>query len=714
MEVKLNFKYCYGVYGFEESLEFFDNNGRKQDYLIYAKNGMAKTSLCKTVHDYSIGELTKDEIIPEHETIREIKNDMNCDLDPKSILVFNGEDYDLNNEQITKLLVNPPLKKEYDNHFNFFETKRNEIERKIKNVSGESINTLLSDLKIKNIHDFPIDEILKEEILDDFIGVKYKDLFSDDIVKILKDDNIVHTINQYLEITKNVFLENKVLVKDVFELHNLKSIYKSLNSNNYFEAGHLLKMLLDKNLDVYEDYDLKKIENIINSAEEMIFNNEEVKRLYELLNAKVKSREFNKFIFSNMWVIPMLGNIENLKKEYWYFVLNTSVELKEQINEYIEKYNEKSERLNEIINLSKSKENFKLWYKVIDTFNAKFKNMPFRLVLLNESDVILKRKTCYLGYQFENERFFSGRVEKETLKNVLSKGEKRAFNILNFLFEIEYRRKNKIETVIFMDDIADSFDYRNKYAIIKLLKELNEDELFHLVILTHNFDFYRSCANELYAKTKTIIKERYELKLTNFWYKKNIFLYFKDNINEAKYFLASIPFVRGIIEMSKGQNEEYEKLTNLLHYKETTINTHINEIKKIYMENINKDSNLINENYLNLLEKTCDSIIVDNSVELLENKMCLAIGIRMLYEKYLFKKIGSWEIVDKFTKNQTQEMINYCLKNNLLDEKDKSLADTVSIMVTENIHVNAFMYEPIIDMSDDELKGLYKIIRELK
>ena len=35
-------------------------------------------------------------------------------------------------------------------------------------------------------------------------------------------------------------------------------------------------------------------------------------------------------------------------------------------------------------------------------------------------------------------------------------------------------------------------------------------------------------------------------------------------------------------------------------------------------------------------------------------------------------------------------------------------------MTPENIHVNAFMYEPIIDMSDDHLRKLYCKIKALQ
>jgi hypothetical protein len=38
----------------------------------------------------------------------------------------------------------------------------------------------------------------------------------------------------------------------------------------------------------------------------------------------------------------------------------------------------------------------------------------------------------------------------------------------------------------------------------------------------------------------------------------------------------------------------------------------------------------------------------------------------------------------------------------------------VILMTPENIHLNAFMYEPILDMSDEHLKKLYKEINDLK
>ncbi len=39
--------------------------------------------------------------------------------------------------------------------------------------------------------------------------------------------------------------------------------------------------------------------------------------------------------------------------------------------------------------------------------------------------------------------------------------------------------------------------------------------------------------------------------------------------------------------------------------------------------------------------------------------------------------------------------------------------EKVNLMTPENIHVNSFMYEPLIDMSDYYLKTLYREVNEL-
>ncbi len=108
--------------------------------------------------------------------------------------------------------------------------------------------------------------------------------------------------------------------------------------------------------------------------------------------------------------------------------------------------------------------------------------------------------------------------EKEDLTekgegSILSQGERRGFYLLNVIFEIEHRKleaeKGK-ETLFIIDDIADSFDYKNKYAIVEYLQEISEHDNFYSIILTHNFDFLGLLGKDLISK-KVILK----LKIIN-------------------------------------------------------------------------------------------------------------------------------------------------------------------------------------------------------
>ena len=52
-------------------------------------------------------------------------------------------------------------------------------------------------------------------------------------------------------------------------------------------------------------------------------------------------------------------------------------------------------------------------------------------------------------------------------------------------------------------------------------------------------------------------------------------------------------------------------------------------------------------------------------------------------------------------------------KDNFDDEYTIELFEEVSMMTPENIHINSFMFEPILDMDDYYLKKLYNDLLNL-
>ena len=116
------------------------------------------------------------------------------------------------------------------------------------------------------------------------------------------------------------------------------------------------------------------------------------------------------------------------------------------------------------------------------------------LIVENRQRVILGADALpQLGFKFqEGEGKEKADITKDKLIDRLSAGERKALYILNIIFEVETRRKENQETLFVFDDIADSFDYRNKYAIIQYLMDIADEPQFKQLILTHNFDFFRT------------------------------------------------------------------------------------------------------------------------------------------------------------------------------------------------------------------------------
>ena len=95
-----------------------------------------------------------------------------------------------------------------------------------------------------------------------------------------------------------------------------------------------------------------------------------------------------------------------------------------------------------------------------------------------------------------------------------------------------------------------------------------------------------------------------------------------------------------------------------------------------------------------------------------EHKIVLAIAIRLLADRYMVTKINDQAFWTGITKNQTLKLLK---KYTELFGQDRSapILQKVNIMTPENLHLNSFMYEPLIDMSDMHLRSLYTSVKAL-
>ena len=314
-------------------------------------------------------------------------------------------------------------------------------------------------------------------------------------------------------------------------------------------------------------------------------------------------------------------------------------------------------------------------------------------------------------------------VQEQNLLEVLSMGERRALYILNIIFEFEARRELKQKTFFVIDDIADSFDYKNKYAIIEYLNDMLKDKIFYVVILTHNFDFYRTISSRLNLPGENrfhVAKTEQQTTLVKDAYQKNPFATWKKNLNNNVYLVASIPFARNLAEYC-GINGDKKQLTSLLHIKPDTNTITVQDLEGIF-KNIMKDQTgltLVNPTQIvkDLIYSTADCIHAEtHEVIELEKKIALSMAVRLKAEEFMLKEIADPTLPAAIKINQTIELIRKYKQKFSVDPSKAEiiqLMEQVNLMTPENIHLNSFMYEPILDMANDHLKKLYRDVSAL-
>ncbi len=359
---------------------------------------------------------------------------------------------------------------------------------------------------------------------------------------------------------------------------------------------------------------------------------------------------------------------------------------------------------------------------MIDQFNARF-HVPFRLKARNKEKVILaQEKQLYLDFVFDDGADAAD-VERDALLAVLSTGEKKAFYILNILFEVEVRRDDERKALFVIDDLADSFDYKNKYAIIQYLKEMADQPNFRLILLTHNFDFLRtSLSRQVVGSERCFMAEKnggiITLPLADAV--NNPLSNFKAHFHDdgAKR-VAAIPFVRNILEYTKGTSDPaYGSLTSLLHWKSDSKSITEADLDAIFSSTFVGASGKAwatpGEPVVDLILHQADVASTAADGANFANKIVMSIAIRLLAEQHMVDVLADPNFSNGITSNQTPKLLNEYKSRELGDAATYETLDAVLLMTPENIHVNSFMYEPIIDMSDAALRELYSKVKALQ
>lgn len=712
---------CYGIKKLKHSFDFTS----KSTYAIYAPNGIMKTSLAKTFLDLSNGQESHDSIFKDRKTKRIITDETAKEIISAQVFVVLPYLQEFKSKKISTLLVNKELKEKYEKIHADIDEKKEILLGELKSLSGIKNGieeTFSNDFTHTPKEFFKSILRVKAEVLDKteplFENITYQKIFNEKVVAFLETKDFKTKLSEYINKYNELIDASTYFKKGVFNHNNASAIAKNLKENGFFKANHTVSLNAKDNNKVVSTE--AELEEIIQQEKDSILKNPDLLKAFEEIDKKIIAnqdlRSFRDYVEINLSILPELTNLHSFRQNLWISYLKRNIEAYKTLES---EYSKGQGEIEKIVTEAKKQET--QWRAVIGEFNNRF-FVPFKLSVENQEDVILKSELPSIKFEFHdyNENV---PIEEKELFQVLSNGELRALYILNIIFEVEARLQSNQETLFIIDDIADSFDYKNKYAIIEYLTEISNVTIFKQLILTHNFDFYRTISSRLDMNRENklqTVKTPTEIKLVQETYQNDPFNTWKNNFHitgQEAMLIASIPFVRNLADYS-GSYTIFLKLTALLHIKEESKTIKVSELETIFKE-ILRDKNTLTLNnpsklVTDLIFETADKILTEtNEVIELENKIVLAIAIRLKAEKHMIEKISDDAFWKSITKNQTFVLFKK-YKENFSGQISviKTLED-VNLMTPENIHLNSFMYEPILDMSNEHLKKLYSDVSAL-
>lgn len=722
MILKINFENCFGIGKFSHEFDF----QKSKTHLVYAPNGTMKTSFAKTFDLIAKDDPRNkpgDKIFPDRETICEVTFE-GKEIDPKNILVINAEDHNFDaSEKISSFLASKELKKRYDDIYFDLNKEKADFIKKLKSISmSTDCESELEDTFTEGSQGTFFDVLLalKEDLREKFQkpAFRYNDVFDKkgNVKKFLDKNQSI--LDQYVDNYIKIISQSKFFKasnNNTFGTYQANEILKSIDDNSFFDAGH--KFLLEDGTEVNNAEVLK---DIVQQEIETILDDEKLKKAFEKVDkaiaANVELRSFQKVIEKDNLILVSLRDYEKFKKEVW---INYLSEIKKDAEALVNVYQEHKKELETII--AEADKEFAQWKNIISTFNSRF-FVPFEVIIANQKDIVLKQETASLEFKYCDRDDDHVVQNRDNLLKILSKGEQRAYFILQFLFEIEARKLDMAQKLLIFDDVADSFDYKNKFAIIEYLKEIHLTQDFKSIILTHNFDFYRTVASRFPLDreviTMTTKSDAKEIKLHQGEYVKDLFVFLIKNHFKPKFFISLIPFVRNLIEYSEcTKNSHYLTLTSCLHRKAESDTITAEDIFNIFKNRLvklrDKTIPFGNENMISFILETADSICAEDVIDeiKIENKIPLAIAIRLGAEEYIISKLPELDLAD-IKSSQTAELYNE-YRRVFPESSNLRILDKVNLMTPENIHLNAFMFEPLVDMSVNHLISLYKEVSAL-
>ena len=239
-KIDLDLENCFGIRKLNGELSF----GNGHTVLIYARNGLMKTSLTKTFKCIQDGKTDEiGDVVYGKKGKAQISID-GMSIDPGQVMVVKSYEESYVSD-VSQLLIDDELRIKFESAIE----ARDNLMKKLQERSGlkthksvrgkyenELLNTLARDFDVKDSLITEVDKLMGRDDEYMYLGdVRYADLFNDSIVnKINSSEEFQDDVREFSRVTGDVYGRIQYFEKGAFTLPKLKNLKKDLDKESFF------------------------------------------------------------------------------------------------------------------------------------------------------------------------------------------------------------------------------------------------------------------------------------------------------------------------------------------------------------------------------------------------------------------------------------------------------------------------------------------------
>lgn len=726
--MRIECNYCRGIKHLEADISLANGGA-----VIYASNGTFKTSLLDTLAGYSEGQSARDVLHSERTSTFRITDDCGQPLPPDSIhAIKRSSDLTALQFYSDSMLASPGLKRLYiETARDMRDKKSNLINALVAALKGGARSFTTDDVTsfmegvapTGKFHDgirtliSEVDSGFDTSFLD---GITYPELFAKQRANIIVKPDVASGIEEYTETLSDMLAKTRYLT-DGFTYANLTTLRDLLVKCGFFDAGHEISFRDSQTGALITCRTLSEFNKLVDEEVMRAFDTPEVRAKFDKV-AKAfgisKAANDLKALFTNHpSILSELKSPETVRRAFY---VRAIAQLRELADEYVASCDSSHESLMSI--KKRIKEEQSGWESAMETFNARF-SVPFEVSIKNRDDVVVGDAVPVLEFTHEGKV-----IPQDTLFNCLSTGERNAMFLLYTIFEmdkIEQAASSQTQYVFF-DDPVDSFDYKNKYAFVEYVRDFAALHNIKVVILTHNYDFLRALSSRVgdtFRRDDVLLCEQDtngDLKFQKAEYlAKNVLTQWRRDVSDGVTLstVAAVSMVRELCEIKNDDPQTFGLLSEVLHGRPSSGTVMLSQLSQAYSDYLGAVPSIADRPFQDICLSECRQIVSSQLPleprKLLAGKIVLSMGIRILAERKIlpiWSQYNSGNAPSTYGKllKQVRTLPTSTLEANGIFHQEMCLLEEVALIAPSTIHLNAFMYEPIIDTSEWRFIELFK------